>query len=155
MKLIANPQVFQLNEIIFGNANFDVIKDMISQSIATSSSGKRPMELAVEMILQQKSFYPLLPNSVNSEDIEKIEKTITIDERKLNEISMGVIPDIFISPISTMQPLVKKISSTLFINPGYLIKNGNPGSFARITSYPPDVNLFFKYFFRIQLELIF
>jgi DNA polymerase alpha subunit B len=146
LKLISNPQIFQLNEIIIGNANFDVIKDMISQSISTSSTGKRPVELAVENILHQKSFYPLLPNSVNSEDIEKIEKTITIDERKLNEISMGVIPDIFISPISTMQPSVKKISSTLFINPGYLIKNGNPGTFARITSYPPDVNLFFNIF---------
>jgi hypothetical protein len=127
---------------------------MISQSIR-STNGKPPTEWAVEMILLQKSFYPLLPNSINSEEIDKIEKVITIDERKLTEISMGVIPDIIISPLSNTQPLVKKISSTLFINPGFLIKNGNPGSYVKITSYPPDVKLFLKIFFIFLLFLEF
>ncbi len=129
--------------MILGVANFEVAKDMISNSIRTANS-KNPIDSALEMILQQRSFYPLLPNSVNSDEIDKMEKVITIDERRLNDLYIGVIPDIIITPVSSMQPFVKKVSSTLFINPGNLMKGANPGSFVKITSYPPDVKEFLQ-----------
>src|SRR5690606_18724399 len=71
LKLIGNPQIFQLNETILGVANFDVVKDISSNSIFND---KKPTDSALEMILSQRSFYPVLTNSI-TEDSEKIEKT--------------------------------------------------------------------------------
>jgi len=134
--LIGNPQVFQLNEIICGVANFDFVKDMISNSIR--SQHKVPRDSSLEMILQQKSFYPVLPSSVSSEDGDKIEKTIAVDYRKLSHLHLGAIPDIIITN-SKINPFVRKVGSTVFINPSSLFRENNPGHFAKITSYPPNV----------------
>jgi len=99
---------------------------------------KVPLDSTLEMILQQRSFYPLLPNTVN-DDIDKIDKTISIDERKIENLQMGAIPDIIITTSSQLPSFIKRSSSTLFINPGTLYKGVNPGTFVRISSYSPTV----------------
>jgi hypothetical protein len=140
LKLIGNPQTFLLNEMIVGVANFDVVRDMISGSIR--SPGKIPLDSSLEMILQQRSFYPILPNIVNTDENDKMEKIITIDERKLQDLHFNPVPDLIITPVSTINPFIKKINSTLFINPGSLMKGNNPGTFVKIISCPPDVSHF-------------
>jgi hypothetical protein len=140
LKLIGNPQTFLLNEMIVGVANFDVVRDMISGSIRTP--GKLPLDSSLEMILQQRSFYPVLPNLINSEENDKMEKIVTIDERKLQDLQFNPVPDLIITPVSTINPFIKKINSTLFINPGSLMKGNNPGTFVKIISCPPDVLYF-------------
>jgi hypothetical protein len=119
-------------------ANFDVVKDMISNSVR--SSNKVPLDSSLDMILQQRSFYPLLPNTV-TDDIDKIDKNICIDERKIKNFHLNAIPDIIITYASNMNPFVKKISNTLFINPGSLYKASNPGTILKIASYAPNVIL--------------
>jgi DNA polymerase alpha subunit B len=137
LKLIANPQLFQLNEVVMGVANFDVVKDMIANSLTNKP---KPTDLSYEMMILQRSFYPLLANSLN-EEIDKIEKTVVVDYRKLGDLSMGdTVPDILISP-SAYAPFVKKISSTICINPGTVFKGNSPGTFAKIAIFPPSVIL--------------
>lgn len=142
MKLIGNPQIFQLNEVIFGVANFDVTKEMISNSL--KSSNKIPIDSSLEMLLQQRSFYPLLASSVNSDDVDKIEKLINVDHRKCSLLKMHAVPDIIITS-SAMNPFIKKMNSTVFINPGTFFKNNNPGSIAKVISYPPNVNITYNF----------
>jgi hypothetical protein len=97
------------------------------------------MDTSLEMILQQRSFYPVLPHLVGSED-DKMEKAITIDERKLQDLHFAFVPDLIITPSLNFSPYIKKVNSTLFINPGSLMKTAGPGTFVKIVSCPPDVN---------------
>ncbi len=109
---------------------------MISNSL--KSDNKIPIDSALEMILQQRSFFPILPNTVNNEENDRMDRIINVDYRKLEYMYMSAIPDIIITS-SAMNPFVKKINSTLFINPGSLIKGSNLGAFAKIISFPPSV----------------
>jgi hypothetical protein len=131
LKMISNPQIFQLNEIYFGVANFDVLKDMISNSVIKEKS---PMDSSLEMLLRQRSFYPVLSTTASEDD----NKTINIDYKRLDKLYMKDIPDIIITP-SSLQSYVKKIHSTYFVNPGTLYKGNNTGSFAKISIFPPSV----------------
>lgn len=125
--------------MIVGVANFDVVRDMISNSIRSES--KNPLDWSLEMLLQQKSYYPVLPNLPNFDENDKMEKVITIDERKLQDLSFSFVPDLIITPAYNISPCVRKVNSTLFINPGSLIKTNNPGTFVKIISCPPDVRI--------------
>jgi hypothetical protein len=135
LKFISNPQIFQLNEIFFGVANFDVLKDMISNSLIKDKS---PMDSSLEMLLKQRSFYPVLATSA-SEDNDN--KTITVDYKQLDKLYMKEIPDIIITP-SSLPNYVKKVHSTYFINPGTLYKGNSMGSFAKISVFQPSVKYF-------------
>lgn len=122
-------------------ANFDVTKDMIQNSIR--SSNRPPTDSSLEMLLQQSSIYPLLPNIVNSDENDKIEKVISVDHRKYKNFNLITTPDLVITT-SQMNPFIKKISNTIFLNPGSIYRGNNLGYYARIISYPPSVKLFFK-----------
>jgi len=86
---------------------------MISNSIR--SQQKIPRDSSLEMILQQKSFYPVLNSALPTDEGDKIEKTIGVDYRKLSHLHLGAIPDIIITN-SKMNPFVRKVGSTLFVN---------------------------------------
>jgi hypothetical protein len=112
---------------------------MISNSIR--SQQKIPRDSSLEMILQQKSFYPVLNSALPTDEGDKIEKTIGVDYRKLSHLHLGAIPDIIITN-SKMNPFVRKVGSTLFVNCSSLYKDNSPGYFAKIVSYPPNVSIF-------------
>lgn len=66
--LTSNPAVFMLNDISVGIINADIIKDMcVNMCIKNPPAGDAPnkpkIELVLQSILQQKSFYPLYPGS--------------------------------------------------------------------------------------------
>jgi hypothetical protein len=127
--------------MIIGIANYDIQKEMINNSLKASPS-KTPADYTFEILLMQKSFCPLLPSAVNSEEYDKIEKSLNIDYRKLSSLEMPAIPDIIITN-SSYATIAKKIHNTLFINPGSLFKGNNVGGLAKIALFPPSVRLFF------------
>jgi hypothetical protein len=141
LRSAGNPQVFQLNEIIFGACNFDVTKEMVTSSLR--SQNKIPLDSSLEMLIKQRSFFPILSSNCNSDDIDKIEKVITLDQRKYKNLRMEPIPDVVITT-SSMNPFLKKINCTLFINPGSLIKGSNLGNVAKIVINSPSVKLSIK-----------
>ena len=100
------------------------------------------MDSSLEMLLLQRSYYPLIPNNAN-EDIEKNDYIISTDLRKLKHPSMkmNIIPDIILTS-SVMNTFAKKINGTLFINPGHIYKGSSLGSIAKIGIYPTNVKYF-------------
>ena len=152
INFISNPQIFQLNEAFIGIANFDVIKDIIFNSV--HSPEINTVEKACEMILYQKNFYPILPNTISQNYENNQEKVITVDlsqYKYLNFDSNEAPPDIILTN-SVFKNFVKKSHGTVFINCGSFIKGKNFGEIAKITLHNPsketDINK------RVKVEFI-
>lgn len=133
MKLICNPNTFNINEMIASVANFDFTKEMISSSIRNPN--KIPLDSSLEMIINQKSFFPLLPSSIYSSDNEK---TVILEYSKLKNIRINEIPDIIFTT-SEMKTYIKKINSTLFVNLGNFYKGSKLGNMGKIMIFSPKV----------------
>ena len=149
---ISNPQIFQLNEAYIGVVNFDVIKDIIFNSV--HSPEINTVDKACEMILYQKNFYPVLPNTlpVNNENNQERVVTVDLSQYKfLNFDDSEAPPDIILT--NTMfRNFAKKIHGTVFVNCGSFMKGKNYGEIAKITlhkaSRETDINK------RVKVEFI-
>ena len=130
---ISNPQVFPLNEAFIGIANFDTIKDIIYNSV--HSPLLNTVDKACKMILLQKNFYPILPNTLQQNYENNTERIITVDlsqYKYLNFDNYETPPDIIITN-SVLKNFAKKIGGTVFINCGSFCKGKNYGEMAKIT----------------------
>ena len=135
---ISNPQIFPLNEAYIGIANFDVIKDIIVNSI--HSSEINTVDKACEMILYQKNFYPVLPNTTVPKYENNQERVATVDLSQYNYLNFDRIetnPDIILTN-SAMKTFAKKIHGTVFVNCGSFCKGNNYGEIAKITLHNPS-----------------
>ena len=135
---ISNPQIITMNEAYIGIANFDTIKDIIFNSI--HSPEINTVDKACEMILYQKNFYPVLPNTLPSNYENNQERTVTVDlsqYKYMNFDSIEAIPDIILTN-SVMRTFAKKIHETVFINCGSFMKGKNYGEIAKITLHDPS-----------------
>ena len=111
---ISNPQIIPVNEAFLGISNFDSIKDIIFNSI--HSEEINTADKACEMILYQKNFYPILPNTIQQNYENNQERIVTIDLSQndyLNIDKFDSIPDIIITN-SVMKTFAKKIHGTIF-----------------------------------------
>lgn len=117
---------------------------MVTSSLR--SQNKIPLDSSLEMLIKQKSFFPILCSNCSTDDTEKMEKLIIVDERKYKNLRMEPIPDVIITT-SSMNPFLKKINCTLFINPGPLIKGSNLGNVVKIMVNSPSVSLNVIYLF--------
>lgn len=149
---ISNPQIIPINEAFLGISNFDSIKDIIFNSI--HSEEINTVDKACEMILYQKNFYPILPNTLQQNYENNQERIVTVDLSQndyLNIDKFDSIPDIIITN-SVMKAFAKKIHGTVFINSGSFIKGKNYGEIAKITLHDPskdtDINK------RVKVEFI-
>ena len=112
------------------------------------------MDKACEMILYQKNFYPILPNTIQLNYENNQEKIVTVDlcqNSYLNIDKFDSTPDIILIN-SLMKNFAKKIHGTVFINSGSFIKGKNYGEIAKITLHNPkkdtDINK------RVKVEFI-
>ena len=149
---ISNPQIISINEAFLGVANFDSIKDIIFNSI--HSEEINTVDKACEMILYQKNFYPVLPNTIQLNYENNQEKIVTVDlcqNSYLNIDKFDSTPDIILIN-SLMKNFAKKIHGTVFINSSSFIKGKNYGEIAKITLHDPskdtDINK------RVKVEFI-
>lgn len=133
--MICNPNTFNINEIIASVANFDFTKEMINSSY--KSSNKNPLESSLEMIINQRSFFPLLPSLISSSENDK---SVVLEYSKLSNIRINETPDIIFTTSET-KAFVKKIKSTLFINLGSFYKSTKLGNIGKIMIFSPKVNL--------------
>ena len=130
---ISNPQIFPLNEAYIGIANFDTIKDIIFNSV--HSPLINTVEKACEMILHQKNFYPILPNTIQQQYENNTERIITVDLSQYKYLYFGNYespPDIILTN-SIMKNFAKNIRGTVFVNCGSFCKGKNYGEMAKIT----------------------
>jgi len=107
--LSSNPATFTLNDISVGIINTDIIKDMcINMCIKTppvdsdqsAQPNKPKIEIVLQSILQQKSFYPLYPGSLAT----------PIEWEQYHGLMFEKTPDILIAPSDLL--LFAKVSST-------------------------------------------
>jgi len=100
--LTSNPATIQLNDITVGIVNTDVVKDMcINMCIKNPAEGGPPktkIELVLQSILQQRSFYPLYPGSLNT----------PVEWEQYRHLMFDRTPDILITPSDLM--LFAKVS---------------------------------------------
>ena len=137
---ISNPQILPFNEAFIGIVNFDTIKDIISNSIHTPNINT--VDKACEMILYQKNFYPVLPNTLQQTYENNQEKIITVDlsnYKYLNFDNYESPPDIILTN-SVMKPFAKKMHGTVFVNCGSFMKGKNYGEIAKLTLHNPFKN---------------
>ena len=149
---ISNPQIIPVNEAFLGISNFDSIKDIIFNSI--HSEEINTADKACEMILYQKNFYPVLPNTIQQNYENNQERIVTIDLSQndyLNIDKFDSIPDIIITN-SVMKTFAKKIHGTVFINSGSFIKGKNYGEIAKITLHDPSKDT--DIYKRVKVEFI-
>ena len=149
IKFISNPQIFQINEIIFSISNFDFIQNINNNCIR--SSNKIPIDNACETILNQRNFYPVLNNTINEENENNLDKNIFFEFSQFKYLMYDIQPDILITN-SGLISFAKKIYNTMFINPGNLFKGKNLGSFLRITTFPPTKTL--DILKRVKIDII-
>ena len=149
---ISNPQIISINEAFLGVANFDSIKDIIFNSI--HSDEINTVDKACEMILYQKNFYPVLPNTIQLNYENNQEKIVTVDLCQIGYLNIDKFdstPDIILIN-SLMKNFAKKIHGTVFINSSSFIKGKNYGEIAKITLHDPskdtDINK------RVKVEFI-
>lgn len=134
MLFISNPKIVYINEMIFAVANYDIIKDITSNSIRGK---KTPIEYSMEYILTQRSLYPILKNTIPFEENDNLDKVNVVDISQISKFYFNQLPDVILTT-SVMNTMAKRFCNTLFVNPGMMYKGFSLGSFAKITIYPPD-----------------
>ena len=136
--LTSNPATFEVNDVSVGIINTDVIKDMcINMCIKNppadqqqqQAANKPKIELVLQSILQQRSFYPLYPGSL----------VTPIEWEQYKGMMFSKTPDILITP-SDLMLFAKNIEGCICINPGTLYKQATAGNYAVITIDPHVVH---------------
>ncbi|XP_077227230.1 DNA polymerase alpha 2 [Tasmannia lanceolata] len=133
---LANPGIFNVNEVIVGCCTVDILKQLSSEEIwrmpADKPSSDRMGRLATHL-LSQRSFYPLYPPSIG----------VPLDLSLAPEaLQISSIPNILILP-SDLAPFMKVLSlgepndvtgskSCLCVNPGRLAKGIGGGTFVEL-----------------------
>lgn len=83
------------------------------------------IDLALQSILQQRTFYPLYPASSDA----------PIEWEQYKDMMFEETPDVLITP-SDLMLFAKNINNCVCVNPGMIIKDKAAGSFAKITIDP-------------------
>jgi len=132
MSLIGNPQIIKINEVIFGVTNYEMIDEILSNSI--KSTRQSNIDQVLDSILKQTSFLPVLPIKKEND-----QSNILLEYREYSNLLIDTIPDVYITPFKNI-PLAKKSNSSLFINPISAItksKHGETlGSYINMYVYP-------------------
>ncbi|QBZ62539.1 hypothetical protein PoMZ_11421 [Pyricularia oryzae] len=145
-KIVGNPMTFSINETLVGISSQDVLYQLQGGVLA---GGKAPdgmdrLSRLARNVIEQRHYFPLFPPM----DRSKLPKTGTAEELALGSVldvsylklgeMVNVRPDVLVLP-SAMPPFARVVESVLIINPGYLSKRRGPGTYARMTLYPPKV----------------
>lgn len=122
---VANPATITLKEMVIGMSSVDALMDLTKAETSGGASGDRMGRLA-NHLLQQRSYYPLLPPAIG----------VNMEYEQMDKIAMPVSPDILLLP-SELRHFVKSVNGTLAVNPGMLTKHNNGGTFSRIAVHAP------------------
>lgn len=164
VKVFPNPSSFSVNEILIGNSNLDVFKDLKDVYKDDPNDSKvlnNRFERIANHIFEQRRFYPSFPGSIRRiKADENAELQGGIMQEELADTTVGgsslevpylgltelgsSLPDVLISP-SELKFFVKVIRGVVVINPGMFIKpNRDPeredGSYVVVNVDAPKVD---------------
>ncbi|EGW35206.1 DNA polymerase alpha-primase complex B subunit, partial [Spathaspora passalidarum NRRL Y-27907] len=162
IKVFPNPSSFSINEVLIGNSNLDVFRDLrdVTKDNGTNSVLNNRFERIVSHLIDQRRYYPLFPGAIKSQpgsaDMTKLlggasgeylsqtgigGSCLEVPYLGLTEIG-DVLPDILVLP-SELKYFAKLVKGVLVINPGLFIRpNRDPskqeGSYAVVHIQPPE-----------------
>ena len=151
INFISNPQIFNFNEAIINIANFDVLKDIISNSVYTTKT--QTLDKACDMILAQQNLYPVMTNTINTSYENSMEKITTIDLMKYDYLSFDENPDIILTN-SALKNFAKRYKGTIFVNCGSFVKGKNFGEVGKITIHSVKEVEDIEFYKRVKVEFI-
>lgn len=151
IKVFPNPASFSVNEVVVGNSNLDIFKDLrdVYDEASTCGVSSNRFERVVGHMFDQRRFYPTFPGAVmqNRNPVsESLQVAALLDGIAGEDVaSMGVggsmlevpymgltefagtMPDVLLVP-SEMKFFAKAIRGVVVVNPGYFIRaNRDPG----------------------------
>lgn len=147
--LTSNPAMIQLNDVSVGIVNTDVIKDMCINTCVKNpapepgaqAQSKPKIDLVLQSILQQRSFYPLYPAGAGA----------PVEWEQYKGLMFDQTPDILITPSDLMLFakvsfnfitfyisffILQNIEGCICINPGAMYKGASAGTYATLTIDP-------------------
>ncbi|GAA5936090.1 hypothetical protein JCM3775_003577 [Rhodotorula graminis] len=151
VRLLPNPAMFSINEVVFGITSVDTLWSLKSQEFFRKCADAEPVEegsepdpLAKDVmartcrhLLRHRSFYPVFPSPPPSKMLD----ALNLDMTHYDLVKMGSSgPDIVIAP-SIQKHFTRIVDSTILLNPSFLAKSSAPasaGTFARLTIHPMD-----------------
>jgi DNA polymerase alpha subunit B len=119
---VPNPCTLRINEVVVGITSTDVLlHTSVNETNGNLPAGSRLARIS-QHLLQQRSYYPLFPASIN------------LDWQQSWE--MPCRPDLLICP-SKLSPFAKPVlESTLVVNPGPLTRDAAGGTYAVLQIHP-------------------
>ncbi|KAK6201440.1 DNA polymerase alpha-primase complex B subunit [Scheffersomyces amazonensis] len=141
IRVIPNPASFSINEVLIGNSNLDLFKDVKEVYKDDGKLSNNRFERIVNHIFEQRRYYPTFPGSIKKKIfpnklINDLRDGLMIEELFDTDIGgsslevpyLGLselgdsIPDILIST-SEMKSFVKVVKGVIIINPGQYIRS--------------------------------
>ena len=83
--LASNPDIIQLNDMKIGFFNADAIKDLCQGSF-TKNKDTPKIDLALQNILEQRTFYPMYPPTQSYKDVREV---LPIDYSQMESLMFG------------------------------------------------------------------
>ncbi|KAJ3879965.1 DNA polymerase alpha/epsilon subunit B-domain-containing protein [Lentinula edodes] len=133
IRLVPNPGVFSINDVIFGATSVDVLfhlrkEEIIKRgqevdsvvSLSSEDNGADPLANDCRHLLQQRSFYPVFPVPLDLCSEVNLDVTHSVGLRLDNEME-DVAPDVLFLP-SRLRQFCKTVHTTTAINPSTLVK---------------------------------
>ncbi|KAF3902913.1 hypothetical protein AA313_de0209494 [Arthrobotrys entomopaga] len=134
VKLLPNPCVLSINEVVFGISSADILFHLSMQEVKYVGKGVETNTFArlVDHVIAQNHFYPLFPPP----EKEQVGYTTPLDIAWLELCEFAVKPDVLILP-STLPGTVKVVNGAVTINPGFLSTKRQSGTYAFMTVESP------------------
>ena len=126
---LPNPCVFTINEIYFGVCTQEVLYELGSEEIFRQAPMQQQRDRIARLathILQQRSFYPLLPSHA---------QTMLDFEHWAKHAQLPVRPDILILP-SKLMHFAKVVEGVIVMNPGFVARKQSGGTYAMLSVLP-------------------
>ncbi|KAI0969793.1 DNA polymerase alpha/epsilon subunit B [Xylaria arbuscula] len=145
IKFIGNPMTLSINEMVLGISSQDVLWDLRHEELVGGKTGTQNLISRVSRyLIEQRHYFPIFPPvdrsklpKVGTEEGIPTGANLDTSYLKLGEM-VNVRPDVVVVP-SALPPFARVVESVLVINPGYLSKRRGPGTYARLTLYPPQL----------------
>ncbi|KAG8530445.1 uncharacterized protein KY384_004947 [Bacidia gigantensis] len=142
VRMVTNPVVISLNEIVVGISASDVLSDLRNEEVIVGKpKDSSLLSRLPKHLIRQRHFYPIFPPSDRSmlpkaETQESLATGMPLDTSylKLGEW-LSVMPDLLITP-SSLPPFGKVVEGVVVINPGTVSKRRGPGTYTQLTVHP-------------------
>lgn len=123
---LPNPSSFKINDIEIGVIPYDVIRELVKETLHKYPRPVNKLEVALTQIIEQRSFCPVYPSD------------IPIDIGKIAELQMKCLPNILLVGTTMGLPDSSEIQGVKCVNAKPLMNKNNQLNATILTLFPPS-----------------